>query len=86
MSTGSLIVAGLGPGADGCVTPEVTDALAAATDILGYAPYVARVAPRAGRAGTGCGGGRAHMWLCTEAGGQHAAVRRSRSGCWRRRS
>jgi precorrin-3B C17-methyltransferase len=48
MSGGSLVVAGLGPGAEGMVTPEVSDALAAATDILGYAPYVARVPPRAG--------------------------------------
>lgn len=46
--TGWLAVAGLGPGADGMVTPEVTAALAGATDVLGYIPYVARVAPRAG--------------------------------------
>jgi precorrin-3B C17-methyltransferase len=46
--TGWLVVAGLGPGAEGMVTPEVTDALATATDVLGYAPYVARVAPRDG--------------------------------------
>jgi precorrin-3B C17-methyltransferase len=48
MSAGSLVVAGLGPGADAFVTPAVTAALAAATDIFGYAPYVARVAPRDG--------------------------------------
>ena len=46
--TGSLIIAGLGPGADALVTPEVTAALANATDIVGYIPYVARVAPRDG--------------------------------------
>jgi precorrin-3B C17-methyltransferase len=46
--TGSLIIAGLGPGDDRMVTPEVTAALAAATDVVGYIPYVARVAPRAG--------------------------------------
>lgn len=45
---GSLIVAGLGPGAEGLVTPEVSDALARASDIVGYAPYVARIPPRAG--------------------------------------
>src|SRR5262245_31375397 len=45
---GSLTVAGLGPGNEALVTPEVSVALAAATDILGYAPYVARVAPREG--------------------------------------
>lgn len=46
--TGWVVVAGLGPGAEGMVTPEVTAALAAATDIVGYIPYVARVAPRPG--------------------------------------
>lgn len=46
--TGWLIVAGLGPGAEGMVTPEVTEALAQATDVIGYIPYVARVAPREG--------------------------------------
>lgn len=45
---GWLAVAGLGPSADDWVTPEVTAALAAATDVVGYRPYVARVAPRAG--------------------------------------
>jgi len=30
------------------VTPEVSAALAEATDVVGYVPYVARVAPRAG--------------------------------------
>lgn len=46
--TGTLTIAGLGPGDDALVTPQVSAALAAATDILGYAPYVARVRPRAG--------------------------------------
>jgi precorrin-3B C17-methyltransferase len=46
--TGTLTIAGLGPGSEALVTPEVSAALAAATDILGYAPYVARVAPRDG--------------------------------------
>jgi precorrin-3B C17-methyltransferase len=45
---GWLAVAGLGPGDDALVTPEVQAALAAATDIVGYTPYVARVAPRPG--------------------------------------
>lgn len=47
---GSLVVAGLGPGAGPLVTPEVTAALAAATDIVGYFPYVARVPARPGLA------------------------------------
>lgn len=46
--SGWLIIAGLGPGAPDMVTPEVTAALAEATDVIGYIPYVARVAPRAG--------------------------------------
>lgn len=46
--TGWLAVAGLGPGSDGLVTPEVNAALAEATDIVGYGPYVARIAPRTG--------------------------------------
>lgn len=46
--TGSLTIAGLGPGDEALITPEVSTALAAATDIVGYAPYVARVRPREG--------------------------------------
>jgi precorrin-3B C17-methyltransferase len=46
--TGTLTIAGLGPGDDALVTPEVSAALAAATDIFGYAAYVARVRPRDG--------------------------------------
>ncbi len=46
--TGTLTIAGLGPGSEALITPEVSAALASATDILGYAPYVARVAPRSG--------------------------------------
>ncbi len=45
---GWLVIAGLGPGDDRLVTPEVTAALAAATDVVGYIPYVARVARRDG--------------------------------------
>jgi precorrin-3B C17-methyltransferase len=46
--TGSLVVAGLGPGDPALVTPEVSAALAAATDVVGYISYVARVAQREG--------------------------------------
>ena len=45
---GSVVIAGLGPGKDTLVTPEVQDALAQATDVVGYIPYVKRVAPREG--------------------------------------
>ena len=45
---GSVVIAGLGPGDDNLVTPQVSDALARATDIVGYFPYVDRVQPRDG--------------------------------------
>jgi precorrin-3B C17-methyltransferase / cobalt-factor III methyltransferase len=45
---GMLTIAGLGPGDAALVTPEVSVALAHATDVLGYASYVARVPPREG--------------------------------------
>jgi precorrin-3B C17-methyltransferase len=45
---GWLAIAGLGPGAAELVTPEVTAALAQATDLIGYAPYVARAPEREG--------------------------------------
>lgn len=48
LATGWLAVAGLGPGDDSLVTPEVRSALDAATDVIGYFTYVARVAPRDG--------------------------------------
>lgn len=45
---GWLAVAGLGPGNDALVTPEVSATLAQATDVIGYVPYVARIASRKG--------------------------------------
>ncbi|WP_176594528.1 precorrin-3B C(17)-methyltransferase [Sphingobium sp. EM0848] len=46
--TGWIAVAGLGPGAQALITPEVSEALTVATDVIGYIPYVARVAERPG--------------------------------------
>jgi len=46
--TGWVVVAGLGPGRETLVTPEVQAVLAEATDIVGYIPYVRRVPDRAG--------------------------------------
>ncbi len=46
--TGWVKVAGLGPGDEALVTDQVRTALAAATDVVGYIPYVARVAVRDG--------------------------------------
>jgi precorrin-3B C17-methyltransferase len=48
VSAGWLAIAGLGPGDDALITPEVTAALAEASDVVGYIPYVARVARREG--------------------------------------
>jgi precorrin-3B C17-methyltransferase len=48
MSAGWIAVAGLGPGDQALVTPEVKATLAEATDVVGYIPYVARVAARDG--------------------------------------
>ncbi len=46
--SGWVKIAGLGPGKEALVTPEVTEALSQATDIVGYIPYVARIAERPG--------------------------------------
>lgn len=48
--TGWLAVVGLGPGDTALVTPEAQAALDAATDAVGYEPYLRRLAPRAGLA------------------------------------
>jgi precorrin-3B C17-methyltransferase / cobalt-factor III methyltransferase len=48
--TARLVIVGLGPGAPELMTPQASDALAAATDLVGYAPYLARVPERAGQA------------------------------------
>jgi precorrin-3B C17-methyltransferase len=45
--SGWLAIAGIGPGAAQLITAEVTEALAEATDLIGYAAYVARVPARA---------------------------------------
>ncbi len=46
--SGTLTIAGLGPGDGALVTPEVSAALDRATDVVGYIPYVTRVKPRDG--------------------------------------
>lgn len=46
--SGWLAIVGLGPGADDHLTPAASAALAEATDLVGYGPYVDRVAARAG--------------------------------------
>ena len=44
--SGRLTIVGLGPGAPELVTPLASEALACATDLVGYAPYLARVPER----------------------------------------
>jgi len=45
--SGRLSIVGLGPGAAALQTPAAAAALSAATDLIGYGPYVERVAARA---------------------------------------
>lgn len=46
--SGRVSIVGLGPGNEDLVTPQVRAILAEATDVVGYFPYVARVAERDG--------------------------------------
>lgn len=48
MSAGSVAILGLGPGDPAQRTPEVEAALAVATDLVGYFPYVDRIPDRPG--------------------------------------
>jgi precorrin-2 C20-methyltransferase/precorrin-3B C17-methyltransferase len=47
--SGSVTVVGLGPGSEDWTTPQVTAALAQATDLVGYGPYLARLPDRTGQ-------------------------------------
>jgi precorrin-2 C20-methyltransferase/precorrin-3B C17-methyltransferase len=48
-AAGWISVVGLGPGADGWITPEVQRALSEATDLVGYHTYLNRVPVRSGQ-------------------------------------
>jgi precorrin-3B C17-methyltransferase len=48
-AVGELLVVGLGPGPDHWRTPEVSDALSRATDLIGYKSYLDRCPPRDGQ-------------------------------------
>ncbi|GAA3250874.1 hypothetical protein GCM10020258_06150 [Sphingomonas yabuuchiae] len=91
--SGWLIVVGLGPGAEAMVTPEVSAALAEATDVVGYIPYVARVPERPGLTRHASDNrverDRAlHALEMAEAGCRVVVVSSGDPGCsrWRRRS
>jgi precorrin-2 C20-methyltransferase / precorrin-3B C17-methyltransferase len=47
--TGSVAVVGLGPAGPEWLTPEASEALAAADELVGYGPYLARVPARPGQ-------------------------------------
>ncbi|OBK82750.1 ATP-binding protein [Mycolicibacter heraklionensis] len=47
-AAGELLVIGLGPGPEGWLTREATEALATVDHVVGYGPYVARVPQREG--------------------------------------
>lgn len=47
--SGSVVIVGLGPGNADLVTPAAAHALDTATDLVGYGPYLDRVAPRPGQ-------------------------------------
>ncbi|RFB76295.1 precorrin-3B C(17)-methyltransferase [Methylovirgula sp. 4M-Z18] len=48
-SQGRVHIVGLGPGAPEWITPEAAQALDEASDIIGYFPYVARIALKSGQ-------------------------------------
>jgi len=47
--TGRLAIVGLGPGAPALQTPDAAEALATASDLVGYGPYLDRVPARDGQ-------------------------------------
>jgi len=76
--TGCLTIVGLGPGTAELITPRASDMLAAATDLVGYAPYLARVPGRVGQRRYGSDNreelARAHQALELAASGRSVAV------------
>jgi precorrin-3B C17-methyltransferase len=78
LSTGRLAVVGIGPGCSEWITPEAANVLAHATDLVGYAPYLARL-PRRDRQIRHESDNReeltrARQALCLAAGGRSVAV------------
>lgn len=77
-SDGRLDIVGLGPGAKHWVTPEVQQILASASDVVGYAPYLARLAAQPGQVRHASGNrveiSRARAALELAAAGRQVAV------------
>ena len=75
---GEVVVVGLGPGPDGWLTPEASDALADVSHVVGYAPYVNRVPQREGLTRHASGNtvevDRARHALSLAAAGERVAV------------
>jgi precorrin-2 C20-methyltransferase / precorrin-3B C17-methyltransferase len=73
-----VAVVGLGPGDPGWLTPEAATALAEATDLVGYRPYLARVPARPGQvrhaSGNTVEAERAALALDLAASGRQVAV------------
>jgi precorrin-3B C17-methyltransferase len=76
--TGRLAIVGLGPGAAGLQTQLAAAALAEATDLVGYGPYLDRVPQRPGQARHASGNreelARARHALALAASGRRVAV------------
>lgn len=76
--SGSLVVVGLGPGDEALLTPAAAQALADATDLVGYGPYVDRVVLRDGqtkhRSGNRVEANRSRAALDMAAEGKRVAV------------
>jgi precorrin-3B C17-methyltransferase len=76
--TGTLAIVGIGPGPAFWVTPEASAVLDAASDLVGYEPYLDRVAGRAGQRRHGSGNrveiARARLALSLAAEGRRVAV------------
>jgi len=75
---GTLAIVGLGPGSPELQTQAATAALEQVTDLVGYAPYLARVPERPGQARHASGNGeeldRARHALALAAAGRRVAV------------
>jgi precorrin-3B C17-methyltransferase len=76
--TGSLSIVGLGPGPECWIAPEASAVLAAASDLVGYLPYLDRIQPLPGQRRHGSDNraeiGRAQHALELAADGRRVAV------------
>jgi precorrin-3B C17-methyltransferase len=75
---GSLRIVGIGPGNDAWITPEASNLVANATDLVGYAPYLKRLPLKQGQRRHNSGNGdeleRARHALRLAEDGHHVAL------------